>query len=74
MDRVHEDDVIELYLAQMSYIELLSDEINELVGLAYVHGWKSTRYELGKEMRQKIEEAKKKVPYLPTVIPHAASV
>lgn len=70
----HAHDVIELYLAQDSYLELLGEEINDLIGIAYIHGWRSTRHELGVKMRERIEEAKKKVSYLPIEIKHAAGI
>ncbi len=40
---------------QDEYIKLLTDEINDLVGLASVHGWKSSRYEQGKSFRERIQ-------------------
>jgi hypothetical protein len=41
------------------YIKLLGEEIDDLVGIAYAHGWKSSRFEKGKELREKIAEALK---------------
>jgi hypothetical protein len=38
------------------YIQLLTDEISELAGMAAVHGWKSTRHEKGIELRKKIQD------------------
>lgn len=45
--------------ARDEYIELLQNEISDLIGLAHVHGWKSTRVEAGAEARKKIEEVDK---------------
>ncbi len=42
------------------YAKLLVDELNEVVGIAAVHGWKSSRAEEGYRMRQKIQELKNK--------------
>jgi hypothetical protein len=36
------------------YILLLNNELNEVCGIASVHGWKSTRYEQGGKMREKL--------------------
>jgi len=43
---------IELY---QEYVKLLEDEIDEIVGYAYTHGWRSTRGDKGKELRSSIE-------------------
>lgn len=43
---------------QDQYIKLLGEEIESLIGLAYSHGWVSTRYEQGKILREKIQELK----------------
>jgi len=47
-----------LLLAQQEYIDLLCEELDELAGLAYSHGWKSSRVEEGEKLRQKIEQLK----------------
>jgi len=49
-------EVIEL---QKEYIKLLGDELDSVVGIAYVHGWRSTRFEEGKRLRERIEQALK---------------
>lgn len=41
------------------YEELMGKELDEVCGLAYVHGWKSSRYEAGKELRAEIEALEK---------------
>ena len=54
-----EDEIIlmrELIDTQKEYIKLLSDELDEVIVLAYTHGWRSNRYEKGVEFRNKIEE------------------
>ena len=48
----------ELEKCQDEYIKLLIDELDELVGMAAVHGWRSTRFEKGVELRSKIANAK----------------
>ena len=45
----------ELVDAKDEYIKLLADELESTVLLAYSHGWRSTSYEKGVEIRQKIE-------------------
>lgn len=35
----------------MKYVALLTAEIDELCGIAALHGWKSSRYEAGLKMR-----------------------
>jgi len=37
-----------------SYVKLLDDELNEVVPLANVHGWRSKRFEVGEMARDKI--------------------
>ena len=36
------------------YIALLGEELDELIPLATSHGWKSTRFEVGKALRERI--------------------
>lgn len=50
----------ELEKAYEEYNKLLLDECSELVGMATVHGWKSTRVEQGIKCRDKIAELKYK--------------
>lgn len=40
------------------YIQLLTDELNEIVPMAAEHGWKTHRYDKGEELRAKIEALK----------------
>jgi hypothetical protein len=42
-----------------NYIKLLSDEIDDLVGVAAFHGWKSTNIEEGKRLRSIIAKLRK---------------
>lgn len=42
------------------YIKLLNKEINDLIGMASIHGWSSRNVQEGIELRAKIEEARKK--------------
>lgn len=46
----------EIIETQKEYIKLMSDELNELAVLASNRGWKSSRYEAGKLLREKISE------------------
>ena len=45
--------------AREQYIELLGAEINELIPLAFTHGWVSTRAEEGRRLRAIIAAARK---------------
>lgn len=40
------------------YIELLTDEIKDLMSVALVHGWKSSRVEAGEKARANIQALK----------------
>ena len=55
------DEARELAEAYKEYAQLLGDEINSMATVAHFHGWKSSRVEQGKVLREKIkqmEEAK----------------
>lgn len=39
---------------QKEYISLLNEELNGLVGMASVHGWKSSLVEQGKKLRDEM--------------------
>lgn len=54
----------ELIDAHLVYEKLLVDEINEMIGSAYVHGYRSNRYEAGKEIREKIDKIQKEINIL----------
>lgn len=41
---------------QKEYINLLNEEINGLIGMASVHGWKSNLVEQGIKLRQEMDE------------------
>lgn len=43
------------------YIALLVEELNELVPLASIHGWKSTKVKQGEAMRKKIKALRKQL-------------
>lgn len=47
-----------LIKAYDDYIELLKDELHNVVLFASNHGWKSSRYEKGMELREQIKKAK----------------
>ena len=49
----------EIFEIYDKYIELLVAEIDDLCGLALVHGWKSSRVELGRKCRDAIQQLKK---------------
>lgn len=44
--------------AYTEYIDLLGDEIHDLMGIAYVHGWRSSRHSQGEKARAKIQALK----------------
>lgn len=44
---------------QDDYVKLLGEEIDTMIPLAHTHGWRSTRHEAGKELRAKINNARK---------------
>jgi hypothetical protein len=48
----------ELIAALEEYNNLLGDELSETVSYAAPHGWQSSRYEKGKELRERIEQLK----------------
>ena len=48
----------ELIAALEEYIVLLGKELDEVIPMAAVHGWKSSRYEEGKVARRKIQRLK----------------
>jgi hypothetical protein len=48
----------DLVQTQEEYIELLREELHEIVPLASVHGWKSSRADKGIELRERIDRAK----------------
>uniref|UniRef100_A0A6M3JEX1 Uncharacterized protein n=1 Tax=viral metagenome TaxID=1070528 RepID=A0A6M3JEX1_9ZZZZ len=56
-----EADLVVLTEAYSEYVQLLDNEINGLVPLAFVHGWKSTRYEEGIMLRAKIKAVLDKI-------------
>ena len=41
---------------QDEYNKLLSDELDEVVTIAYIHGWHSNRFEQGKQMRDELAD------------------
>ena len=45
-----------LIKALVAHMHLLRDEVNDLCGLAMVHGWKSSRVEAGAKTRARIKE------------------
>lgn len=47
--------LLELVDIYKEYAELLIQEISSMVGLCYVHGWKSENVEKGKNLREKID-------------------
>ena len=46
-----------LIVALNEYIVLLGEELDEVMGFVNAHQWKSTRFEKGEELRQKIKQA-----------------
>lgn len=45
--------------AYEEYVKMLGEEIDSLVGIAFVHGWKSKNIKRGDELRAKVEKANK---------------
>lgn len=41
------------------YIKVLGEELDELVSMDATHGWKSSRVEIGEQMRNRITELKR---------------
>jgi len=54
----------ELISAEEKYIELLVAELNEVVGMAPIHGWQSTRVKQGQTARNEIQNIKAKMEEL----------
>lgn len=43
------------------YIGVLGEELDELASMAVTHGWKSSRVEVGEQMRNRITELKRQL-------------
>ena len=39
----------------LQYCRLLDDELGDMIVMAYVHGWRSTRHEEGRKQREKLD-------------------
>lgn len=50
-----------LVKAQDEYLKATIAEAQETMTLAYIHGWRSTRVDLGRRLRAKIEALKAKI-------------
>jgi hypothetical protein len=50
-------EVVELVSALKDYIQILSDELDDVTPIASVHGWKSKRVDIGLNARKRIELA-----------------
>ena len=55
------DKLTELVQALEEYITLLGKELDEVIPMAAVHGWKSTRFEEGKKLRALISAQREKM-------------
>jgi len=53
----------ELIEAYDKYIQLLIAELDETVSIARIHGWESSRFEVGKQAREDIDMLKKVLGY-----------
>jgi len=53
--------LLALVEAQDEYNKLISEEAQDLVVMASIHGWKSTKYEEGVKMREKITRLRNKL-------------
>lgn len=60
MDKVI-DLMVSLLKVDMELMALMKDELDELAPLASIHGWKSSRYEAGKKLRERIELIQAKI-------------
>ena len=49
--------------AQEEYIKFLEDELKEVVAIAALHGWKSTRVEEGERLRKLIADEHESARY-----------
>lgn len=56
--QVKDEEIKEIFKVYDKYVKVLEDENSSLVGLAYIHGWRSSRIELGKKCRAKIKALK----------------
>ena len=54
-------DYVDYMIALTKYIELIGAELDETSVLAYTHGWRSDRVELGKEMRSELNRRAKEL-------------
>lgn len=52
MDKIRLEKLVESY---KKYVDLLNEEINSLIGVASVHGWRSRNVEAGQNCRAEIE-------------------
>ena len=52
-----EEDTCNLISALLNYIDLMEEELSELVPMAHLRGWKSSRIEKGNEARENINNA-----------------
>jgi len=55
--RKEKEELIEAY---EEYVKILVDEIESLIGVASVHGWRSRNVELGQQCRNRIHSLKQK--------------
>lgn len=51
----------ELIDLQRQYIQLLKEELDSAVGIAWVHGWRSQNVDKGEQMRLQISESEKSI-------------
>lgn len=54
----------ELIKKQQEYIQLLSDELDEVVEFVYLRGWRSQRIEAGIKIREEIEKLQNQITSL----------
>lgn len=60
-EQIKIDLLIKLNRVYVKYIHALVNEMNDMAGIAIVHGWRSTRVEEGEQIRKEIEELEKKI-------------
>jgi hypothetical protein len=55
------DEVSKLLKITEQFLDLLGEELHDTAVIASLHGWKSTRIEQGKVLREKIKQLKERI-------------
>jgi hypothetical protein len=51
--------LVDYIIALVDYIKLINEELDEVAVLAHAHGWRSSRFNEGVEMREKLNKCAK---------------